>query len=96
MCQHHTGSPAGREFATFCTHLRRWLAGSPFLDPPLAAATELLHRRTSTWFECEVAHVAWNSEDMHSALGAGVVLSLWNASRTGQFTLPSASSDANI
>jgi hypothetical protein len=65
---------------------------SPLLDPPLAAAADLLERRVATseltWFECEVAHVAWNAEDMHAALGAGVVLSLWNASRTGHFSLP--------
>jgi hypothetical protein len=89
MCQHDTGLPDEQEFTTFCVGLRHWLAGSELLDPPLAAAAELLERRTSGWFECEVAHVAWNSEDVHSALGAAVVLSLWNASRTGRFRLPS-------
>ena len=83
MCEHHTGAP---DFTAFCTRLRRWLSGSPLLDPPLAAAAELLARRG--WFECELTQVASNNEDMHSALGAGVVLSLWNASRSGAFTLP--------
>ncbi len=88
MCHHDTGSPAGRDFAAFCAGLRHWLTASPLLDPPLAAAVELLDRRASGWFECELTHVAWQSEDMHSALGAGVILSLWNASHSGQFTLP--------
>jgi hypothetical protein len=76
MCVHDT--EAG--FLDFCTQLRAQLAGSELLDPPLAAALELLERKTS-WFECEAAHVAWNAEDMHSALGAGVLLSLWNGAR---------------
>jgi hypothetical protein len=94
MCQHHTDSSQHLEFTAFCVALRRWLLGSLELDPPLAAAVELLGRRGSrasdppTWFECEITHVAWNAEDMHAALGAGVVLSLWNASRTGHFSLP--------
>ena len=67
--------------------IRRWLAEAPLLDPPLVAALELLDRRVTangfTWFECEVAHLAWNTEDMHAMLGAGVLLSLWNGVRTG-------------
>jgi hypothetical protein len=90
MCQHHADSSQHLEFTAFCIALRRWLAGSPLLDPSLASAFDLLSRREEkserTWFECEVAHVAWNAEDMHGALGAGVVLSLWNASRTGHFS----------
>jgi hypothetical protein len=72
--------------------LRRWLTGSPLLDPPLAAAVELLDHRASaqglTWFECEATQAAYYAEDMHAALGASVVLSLWNAARAGTFTLP--------
>jgi hypothetical protein len=92
MCEHHTDPSEHLEFTAFCVALRRWLTGSPLLDPPLSAAADMLDRRSATseptWFECEVAHVAWNAEDMHAALGAGVVLSLWNASRTGHFSLP--------
>ena len=88
MCQHHFASNSEPEFAKFCAALRRWLADSPELDPALAAAMELFDRPLPA-FECEVAHIAWNPEDMHSALGAAVLLSLWNGHRTGQFTLPS-------
>lgn len=80
MCQHPP--QANRDFSAFCVTLRQQLVGSPFLDPPLAAALELLDCRSNghgfTWFECEVAHLAFNSEDMHMALGASVLLSLWN------------------
>jgi hypothetical protein len=79
MCVHHTEAGNERFFA-FCEELRVQLAGSELLDPPLAAALELLERKT-TRFECEAVHVAYNTEDMHSALGAGVLLSLWNGAR---------------
>jgi len=92
MCQYHDESPANFDFAAFCGALRRWLNDSPELDPPLAAAIELLDRRPAadrcSWFECEVTHIALHPEDMHAALGAGVVLSLWNASRVGRFSIP--------
>jgi hypothetical protein len=92
MCSHHGPASTNAEFAAFCSAVHRWLAASPLLDPPLAAAAELLERQAASdglgWFECEVAHVAWKSEDMHSALGAGVLLSLWNATRSGDFSLP--------
>lgn len=94
MCQHHLDSASDAEntFTTFCVALRKWLGDSPFLDPPLAAAVDLLDRRTAssglTWFECEVTHLAWNAEDIHAALGACVVLSLWNAKRAGTLSLP--------
>jgi hypothetical protein len=91
MCQRHE-SGADQGFTTFCLALRKWLGDLPFVDPPLAAAVELLDRRTHTsgvtWFECEVNHIAWNAEDMHAALGACVVLSLWNAARAGSFSPP--------
>lgn len=92
MCQHHPGSDTDNRFTTFCVALHKWLGDSPFLDPPLAAAVELLDRREPSsglaWFECEVTHIAWNAEDMHAALGACVVLSLWNAQRAGSLSLP--------
>jgi hypothetical protein len=83
MCQNPTKSPStDQRFTSFCVSLRRWLADAPRLDPSLAAALDLLDRRVTahgfTWFECEVTHLARNSEDIHSALGAGVLLSLWN------------------
>ena len=86
MCQHQTGSSSANErFSEFCVALRRSLTDAPLLDPPLAAALELLDRRMAghglDWFECEVAHLAWNTSDMHSMLGAGVLLSLWNGAR---------------
>jgi hypothetical protein len=86
MCQNHTGlSSANQGFSEFCVTLRRSLADAPLLDPPLAAALDLLDRRAGgnglSWFECEVAHLAWNTSDMHSMLGAGVLLSLWNGAR---------------
>jgi hypothetical protein len=91
MCIHHTHSSAEQDFSAFCLAIRDWLAAAPLLDPPLAAAADLLERRAASagggWFECEVAHVAWNAEDMHGALGAGVVLSLWNAARRGDLSL---------
>jgi hypothetical protein len=86
MCQHDAA------FSAFCIALRRWLTDSPLLDPPLAAAVELLDHRASarelTWFECEATQAAFYAEDMHAALGASVVLSLWNAARAGSFTVP--------
>jgi hypothetical protein len=89
MCtNHHLRSTTDLDFSAFCSALRQWLADSPLLDPPLAAAADLLDRRLAGWFECEIAHMAWNAEDMHAALGANVVLSLWNAARTGAFSLP--------
>ena len=93
MCQHHTEpSATNQSFSAFCVALRHWLADAPLLDPPLAAAFELLERRVSAgrsiWFECEVAHLTWNAEDMHSALGASVLLSLWNGARSGGFSVP--------
>jgi hypothetical protein len=91
MCHSHCQSSNNFEFSAFCTSVRRWLADLPQLDPPLAAAVDLLDRRkpaaSSTWFECEVEHVARSTEDMHAALGAVVVLSLWNAARIGKLTL---------
>lgn len=91
MCQHHLASEI-EQFTTFCVALRAWLRDSPFLDPPLAAAVELLDSRDTSsglvWFECEVTHIAWKAEDMHAALGAGVILSLWNAKRAGTLSLP--------
>jgi hypothetical protein len=86
MCQSHHESPIAFDFSAFCGSLRRWLHNSPELDPPLAAAVELLDRRA--WFRCELTQLALNPEDMHAALGAGVVLSLWNASRVGKFSIP--------
>lgn len=93
MCQHHNEFPHQAEFAKFSGALRRWLADSPELDPALAAAIDLFDRPLPE-FECEVAHIAWNAEDMHSALGAAVVLSLWNGHKSGQFTLPSTAWDS--
>lgn len=92
MCQHHNASHNQPEFAAFCAALGRWLADPPELDPALAAAMDLFDRPLPE-FECEVAHIAWNAEDMHSALGAAVVLSLWNGHKAGQFTLPSTAWD---
>ena len=89
MCQHHTSSSRQLDFAAFCAALRRWLADSPELDPALAAAAELFDRPLPA-FECEVAHIAWNAEDMHSAFGAGVLLSLWNGHQSGRFSLPAS------
>jgi hypothetical protein len=87
MCEPQTGSSGQPDFAAFTIALRSWLADAPFLDPALAAAAELFDGRSSGWFECEVAQVAWNAEDMHAALGAAVVLSLWNGVKAGVFTL---------
>ena len=80
MCQSHSN-----QFAAFCGRLGQWLRDAPLLDPPLAAAAELLDTRSAA-FECEYLHLARNAEDMHAALGAGVVLSLWNAARIGRFS----------
>jgi hypothetical protein len=78
MCAH--SNTTNQAFASFCEQLKQQLSASPLLDPPLAAALELLTLR-GTWFECEVTHMAFNTEDMHLALGAGVLLSLWNGAR---------------
>jgi hypothetical protein len=81
MCQH---SPSVENvFAAFCAELRQQLRASPLLDPPLAAALGLLELRSEAhapmWFKCEITQLAFRSDDMHLALGAGVLLSLWNS-----------------
>jgi hypothetical protein len=93
MCKNHSqGTTEPAEFSAFCRAVHNWLSTASLLDPPLAAAADLLERRAATeglgWFECEVAHIAWNAEDLHAALGAGVLLSLWNGARAGNLSLP--------
>jgi hypothetical protein len=94
MCEPQSTSSGEPDFAAFTVALRRWLADAPFLDPALAAATEFVYERRTGWFECEVTQAAWNAEDMHSAFGAAVVLSLWNGMKAGSFRLPASAWDA--
>jgi hypothetical protein len=77
MCQQHPTA----QFELFCEKLRQQLGEPEFLDAPLAAAAELLDRRLTPWSTCELTRLAWNAEDVHSALGAAVLLSLWNGAR---------------
>jgi hypothetical protein len=70
-------SSTQRDFQTFCASLREWLRTAPRLDASLAAAADLLDRRA--WFECELRHLVANATDIHAALGASVLLDLWQA-----------------
>jgi hypothetical protein len=70
-------SSTERDFQTFCASLREWLRTAPQLDAALTATVDLLDRKT--WFECELRHLVANATDIHAALGASVLLGLWQA-----------------
>jgi hypothetical protein len=70
------------DFPSFCGAVRASLKDAPFLDPAMAAAADLLARRDKSagqWFECEISHLARQTDDLHSALGARALLNLWSA-----------------
>jgi hypothetical protein len=70
-------SAIDRDFQTFCDSVREWLRAAPQLDASLTATVDLLDRKT--WFECEVRHLVASATDIHAALGASVLLGLWQA-----------------
>jgi hypothetical protein len=75
-------SPRDTDFWAFCDAVRGWLSSAPGLDPPLAAAAELLARRTPPG-ERELASLTYRTDDAHAALGGTTILSLWSAVRSG-------------
>jgi hypothetical protein len=82
--------PDDVDFSVFCSAVREWFLRTPRSSPEhpaLAAAADLLERRSlvgGTWLACEVAHLAATADDMHSVLGAGVLLQLWRARVAGR------------
>jgi len=70
-------SATDRDFQTFCGSVRQWLRSAPHMDAALTATVDLLDRKT--WFQCEVRHLVANATDIHAALGASVLLGLWQA-----------------
>jgi hypothetical protein len=61
-------------FDVFRAAARAWLADAPVLDPPLAAAADVLATAVSARHVLDLAH---DANDAHAALGASAVLDLW-------------------
>jgi hypothetical protein len=64
------------EFDIFRDAARAWLATAPSLDPPLAAAVDVLALAHS---EHQLRRLAVDAADAHTALGARAVLDLRQA-----------------
>jgi hypothetical protein len=59
--------PRTTDFAIFCQATRAWLAAAPCLDPPLAAAADLLDRGP---LERSLGALWRDAADTHTLLGA--------------------------
>jgi hypothetical protein len=72
-----TRAPAS-EFSAFCKVVGAWLGDAAYLDPSLAAVADLIER-TDVMAADQVADMASDATDMHAALGASGLISLWGA-----------------
>ncbi len=64
------------DFDAFRAAALEWLVTAPTLDPPLAAAADVLRAAPS---ERQMRDMARDTNDSHAALGATALLELWQA-----------------
>jgi hypothetical protein len=72
-----TSASAG-EFPAFCEAVRTWLHQAKCLDPSLAAVADLVETMQARCAEDQLVRLTRGAADMHAALGASALLSLWS------------------